>query len=180
MVALSPALVTRPIPARRRSELTGLLHPGVPFYVVALLPLFWALGLGYFTFTIAAIPMGLGLLLIKPIRIPRGFGLWLLFVGWMLISALMLEPTVNRYLSFAIRAVIYIAATIIFLYVYNVPQKYLPTSRILGVLGGLFVFIAVIGFAVFGQRLDLPAIFGMAMILGGILVIHLFSATSTH
>jgi small multidrug resistance pump len=42
------------------------------------------------------------------------------------------------------------------------------------------VFIAVIGFAVFGQRLDWPALLGMAMILGGILVIHLFSSATPH
>jgi small multidrug resistance pump len=42
------------------------------------------------------------------------------------------------------------------------------------------VLIAVIGFAVFGQRLDLPAVIGMAMILGGIVVIHLFSQASPH
>ena len=31
-----------------------------------------------------------------------------------------------------------------------------------------------------GQELDLPAILGLGMIIGGIVVIHLFSATSTH
>jgi hypothetical protein len=136
--------VSSPV-VRRPSTLTGVFHPGLPFYVIALLPLFWGLGLGYFSFVIAAVPMGLGLLLMKPIRVPRGAGLWFLFVGWMLISAVMLEPTVNRYLSFLVRASVYIAASIIFLYVYNIPQKYLPTGRILGVLAGVFVFTAVIG-----------------------------------
>jgi small multidrug resistance pump len=42
------------------------------------------------------------------------------------------------------------------------------------------VLIAIIGFLVFGQRLDLPAILGMSMILGGIVVIHLFSKASPH
>ena len=40
------------------------------------------------------------------------------------------------------------------------------------------VFIALIGFIVFGQTLDLPAIIGMALILAGILVINLFSSSS--
>lgn len=40
------------------------------------------------------------------------------------------------------------------------------------------VFIALIGFIVFGQKLDLPAIIGMALILAGILVINLFSSSS--
>lgn len=42
------------------------------------------------------------------------------------------------------------------------------------------VFIAVIGFAVFGQRLDMAAIIGIALIMSGIVVINLFSGTSTH
>jgi small multidrug resistance pump len=42
------------------------------------------------------------------------------------------------------------------------------------------VFIAMIGFAVFGQKLDLAAILGIALILVGILVINLFSNTATH
>ena len=40
------------------------------------------------------------------------------------------------------------------------------------------VFIALIGFIVFGQKLDLTAIIGMALILAGILVINLFSSSS--
>ena len=136
---------SRPFAARRPMELTGVLHPGLPFYVIALLPVFWAMGLSYFTFPLASAPMGLGLLLMKPIRVPKGAGLWFLFVGWMLISTLMLEPTVTRYLSFSIRAMVYIAATVMFLFVYNMPQKYLPTGRILGVLASIFVFTAIVG-----------------------------------
>lgn len=41
------------------------------------------------------------------------------------------------------------------------------------------VFIAGIGYLVYGQKLDLPAISGLGMILGGI-IIHLFSNTATH
>ena len=59
--------------------------------------------------------------------------------------------------------------------------KYMPVGIAYAMWSGLgIVFIAIIGLAVFGQRLDLPAILGMGMILGGILVIHLFSATAPH
>lgn len=145
MAAITP---TRPrqghaIDAER--QLHGLLHPGLPFYVIGLLPVFWLLGLGYFTFAIAGAAMGLGLLLIRPIRIPKGFGIWLMFIGWMLISALTLDQSVGRYFSFGLRAVVYIGATTTFLFVYNVPKRYLPTSRVLGTLAYLFVFIAIFG-----------------------------------
>lgn len=42
------------------------------------------------------------------------------------------------------------------------------------------VFIAIIGFAVFGQRLDMAAIIGIVLIMSGIIVINLFSGTSKH
>jgi small multidrug resistance pump len=59
--------------------------------------------------------------------------------------------------------------------------RHLPVGIAYAMWSGLgIVFIAVIGFAVFGQRLDWPALLGMAMILGGILVIHLFSSATPH
>jgi len=42
------------------------------------------------------------------------------------------------------------------------------------------VFIAAIAYLVYGQKLDLPAIIGLGMIMGGIVIIHLFSNTATH
>jgi small multidrug resistance pump len=42
------------------------------------------------------------------------------------------------------------------------------------------VLIALIGFAVFGQRLDLPAVIGIALILAGVVVMNVFSDTTTH
>lgn len=42
------------------------------------------------------------------------------------------------------------------------------------------LFIALIGWVVFGQKLDLPALLGMAMIIGGIAIIQLFSKAVTH
>lgn len=42
------------------------------------------------------------------------------------------------------------------------------------------VFIAGIGYLVYGQKMDLPAILGLGLILSGIVVIHLFSNTAQH
>ena len=59
--------------------------------------------------------------------------------------------------------------------------KFTPVGIAYAMWSGLgIVFIALIGLVVFGQRLDLPAIFGMALILAGILVIHLFSGAAAH
>jgi len=59
--------------------------------------------------------------------------------------------------------------------------KFMPVGIAYAMWSGLgIVFIALIGLAVFGQRLDAPAVLGMTMILGGILVIHLFSGAAPH
>lgn len=59
--------------------------------------------------------------------------------------------------------------------------KYMPVGVVYAIWSGLgIVFIACIGFVVFGQRLDLPAIIGLGLILSGILVIHLLSNTTQH
>ncbi|MEM1387003.1 MAG: SMR family transporter [Pseudomonadota bacterium] len=42
------------------------------------------------------------------------------------------------------------------------------------------IFIALIGLIAFGQRLDWPAVAGIALILAGILIINLFSTATAH
>ncbi|MEO1677274.1 MAG: SMR family transporter [Pseudomonadota bacterium] len=59
--------------------------------------------------------------------------------------------------------------------------KYMPVGVVYAVWSGLgIVGIAIIGRIVFGQRLDLPAILGIALILAGVLVINLLSKTAGH
>ncbi len=59
--------------------------------------------------------------------------------------------------------------------------KFMPVGIAYALWSGLgIVMIAGIGFAVFGQKLDLAAVLGLALIVAGIIVINLFSASSTH
>lgn len=59
--------------------------------------------------------------------------------------------------------------------------KTLPVGVVYALWSGLgIVLIAIIGYLVFGQKLDWPAVPGIAMILAGILVINLFSKTAGH
>ncbi len=59
--------------------------------------------------------------------------------------------------------------------------KVLPVGIAYAMWSGLgIVFIALIGYLVFGQKLDTPAILGTVMILGGIVVIQLFSKATPH
>lgn len=66
-------------------------------------------------------------------------------------------------------------------YLMALTLKVMPVGIVYAIWSGLGItLIALIGFLVFGQRLDWPAVLGLAMILGGILVIHLFSHTAVH
>ncbi|KXS54434.1 MAG: DLP12 prophage [Marinobacter sp. T13-3] len=59
--------------------------------------------------------------------------------------------------------------------------KVIPVGIAYAVWAGLgIVLISLIGWLVFQQKLDAPAVIGMALILSGVLVINLFSSTSAH
>ncbi len=127
-----------------------LLPAGWPLTALFLgFPLWWALGLATVVFVLAAIPMGIELLSRKDLRAPRGFGLWLVFLVWMLASATMLwsdspsaEPGgagFGRLLVYGYRGGMYLAATVVLLYVVNLRERELPTRRVLRLLGFMFV-----------------------------------------
>lgn len=66
-------------------------------------------------------------------------------------------------------------------YLLALTLKTMPVGIVYAIWSGLgIVFIAIIGVVLFHQRLDLPALFGLALIIAGILVMHLFSNTITH
>jgi len=66
-------------------------------------------------------------------------------------------------------------------YLLGITLKFMPVGIVYAIWSGLgIVFIAIIGFVVFGQRLDAPALIGLALIIAGILVIHLMSNTTQH
>ncbi len=74
-----------------------------------------------------------------------------------------------------------VVAYAISFYLLTLVLRTIPVGVAYALWSGLgIVFIAVIGLAVFGQKLDMPAIFGIGLILSGILVIHLFSNATPH
>jgi small multidrug resistance pump len=80
-----------------------------------------------------------------------------------------------------IPTLIVVIAYAIAIYLLGAALKFFPVGIAYAIWSGLgIVLIAMIGLVVFGQRLDWPAILGLAMILSGIMVIHLFSNTSPH
>ncbi len=66
-------------------------------------------------------------------------------------------------------------------YFLSFPLRVLPTGVVYAVWSGLgIVFIAAIAWLVYGQKLDLPAILGLALIVAGVAVVNLFSKTVGH
>ena len=58
---------------------------------------------------------------------------------------------------------------------------YIPVGVAYAIWSGLgVVLIALIGWLVFAQRLDTPAVIGLGLIITGIAVINIFSDTSLH
>jgi len=57
----------------------------------------------------------------------------------------------------------------------------IPVGIAYAIWSGLgIVLISVAALVIYGQKLDMPAMLGMAMIVGGVVVIQLFSKTAGH
>ncbi|MBY6090068.1 SMR family transporter [Maritimibacter alkaliphilus] len=59
--------------------------------------------------------------------------------------------------------------------------KTMPVGVAYAIWSGLgILMVSAIGLVVFGQKLDLPAVIGLMLIVAGILVVNLFSNATTH
>jgi small multidrug resistance pump len=76
--------------------------------------------------------------------------------------------------------IVVIAYTAAF-YLLALTLKTMPVGIMYAIWSGSgIVLIAVIGWVVFRQTLDWPAVLGMALILAGIVIIQVFSKSATH
>jgi hypothetical protein len=133
-------------PARPAYQTSGGLA-GWPLYLLfGLVPLWWVLGLGGLVWIALAVPMLATLIKLGSVRLPRGFGLWLAFLAWMLISGTQLGNGTASPLAFAYRAVLYLAITVLFVYVYNLPRASVPARRVVLVLTVFWAVVVLFGF----------------------------------
>ena len=78
-------------------------------------------------------------------------------------------------------SVLVVVAYALSFYLLALVLRAMPVGIVYAIWSGLgIVFIAAIGFVLFGQRLDLPAVLGLGMIIAGFLVINLFSSSTSH
>ena len=74
-----------------------------------------------------------------------------------------------------------VAAFVIAFWFLSLSLRTIPVGVAYAVWSGVgIVMISIIARVLFGQKLDLPAIIGMALIVAGVLVINLFSKTTAH
>ena len=74
-----------------------------------------------------------------------------------------------------------VACYLVSFYFMALTMKVMPVGIVYALWSGLgIVCIAGIGYIVFGQKLDLAAVLGLSLIIVGILIIHIFSAATTH
>src|SRR5918993_145189 len=109
-----------------------------------LFPLWWVLGLAAFAIPLAAVPMAALLAVRGRPQVPRGFGVWLLFLVAVAVSTTMLDqPT--RLVAFSLRAGNYLGATVAFVYVYNA-RRSLTVDKVVGMVIFFWIFVVVGGF----------------------------------
>lgn len=142
VVADTPAVVGDPAaqgPPRKPDRWLLALFVGFP--------LWWALGLGDLSFILAAIPMAYKLGRRRRIKLPPGFGAWLLLLVWIMVSLVMLgenptgvvnESFSHRLLPYVLRLAQYLSATVVLLYIGNLSEFELPRRRLIRMLSVLF------------------------------------------
>lgn len=66
-------------------------------------------------------------------------------------------------------------------YFLSLVLKTMPLGIAYAIWSGLgIVLVSVIGLVIFGQKLDLPAIIGLGLIVTGVVVVNLFSSSISH
>jgi len=121
------------------------LGPGWPLYVLLYgYPVWWFLGLGVVMWFVMAVPAAAWLWGRSRIVAPPGFGVWALFVAWMLLSASQV-PAVDDLRVFVVRAAVYVAAGVYFIVAFNLPPGH--TQRIRRAVAFFFSFAVIIGLA---------------------------------
>jgi small multidrug resistance pump len=74
--------------------------------------------------------------------------------------------------------VLVVAGYSIAFYCLSLTLKTLPVGIAYAVWSGLgIVLVALVSWLLYGQKLDLPAVLGMALIISGVLVLNLFSGS---
>lgn len=132
-----------------------------------LYPLWWVLGISKVILFVFTVPMLWALLRHREVRVPRGFGVYAVFLLWVTLGVTMLwvrapgtedKSGLTPLVGFTYRGLWYAAVTIACLYVLNADRTRFTTVRIVRLLGFLFVVTTAGGLlGVLMPHLDFPS-----------------------
>ena len=78
-------------------------------------------------------------------------------------------------------SVITVAGYAVAFYCLSLTLRHIPVGVAYAVWSGLgVVLITAVAWLVFGQKLDLPALFGIGLIVAGVVVMNVFSKVTAH
>ena len=78
-------------------------------------------------------------------------------------------------------SILVVAGYAVAFYLLSIVLKTIPVGVAYAIWSGAGVaLITVIGWVIYGQKLDLAALCGMALIVAGVVVLQLFSKTTSH
>jgi hypothetical protein len=109
-------------------------------------PLWWLLGVASFIWPFVAIPAAVAMVRGRRTRAPVAIVIWFAFLSWVLLSGLQLDSG-TKILTFIYRYLLYAAAAILFLYVYNLPRASRLDTRVLRALTVFWAVVVAGGYA---------------------------------
>ncbi len=135
---MEAAIGARALPRRRMS--------GWPVFLLFLgFPVWWLLGVAGFIWPVLAVPMLFWLLRKRSVLVPRGILIWFAFLAWALVSATQLTGT-ERAMGYLWRLSLYGSATVLLLYVFNIPEDRLPTRRLVTLMAAFWAIVVAGGY----------------------------------
>lgn len=136
------------------------------------LPIWWVLGVWQIMFFVMAIPMAVHLMKQRLVHMPRGFGMWMVWLCWLAIGVLVIQvdapgavpgTQMSRYLTFGYRFCWYLIITIVALYVVNT-RRLVTSERLARSIAWLFVMMVGGGMlGVLVPELSLPSALQMVL-----------------
>jgi hypothetical protein len=127
----------------------SLLPYGWPLYALFYgFPLWWVLGLAEFVWPIFAVFLLANLVVRRgSVRVPKGFGLYVLFMAWMSASALHVSG-LDKLFGFIYRMLLYTSAPIVGIFILNSPKRLLPNRAVVKMM--VFFWMVVVGGGMLG------------------------------
>ncbi|WP_157074623.1 hypothetical protein [Janibacter corallicola] len=134
--------------------------------------MWWILGVWQLMFFAMTVPMLRELMRYRSTLMPRGFGVWLMWLAWLLTGLFVMQvhapgtlpdSSLTAYLPFAYRFAWYVAATVVALYVVNARPRISPEwiSRVLAWFFVILVAGGLLGLA--APNLDFPSLLQAAL-----------------